>query len=232
MRLAEAISAYNERTFARRDLAEELATWDWIEAGEERLLRSVERKIEGAGILEIGVGAGRMVERLRKISRRYTAIDYSQAMIDTCRARHPDIELRKGDVRQLSRFGDGEFALVVFGMNGLDYVAHEQRLLALREIRRVLRPGAYFLFSSHNLNSELFSMRRGETLVWDAKRNWAIVRDDTKRFSYLCYYARRGEVLEQLRAAGFRGPVEACSREGRDAGEDSRSYWLHYLACK
>ncbi|CAN5545830.1 hypothetical protein BH24ACT5_BH24ACT5_26730 [soil metagenome] len=59
------------------------------------------------------------------------------------------MDIRLGDARYLE-FPDARFDLVVFSSNGLDALGHEDRMLALTEIRRVLRTRGRFLFSSHN----------------------------------------------------------------------------------
>jgi SAM-dependent methyltransferase len=52
----------------------------------------------------------------------------------------------------MDMFPDGTFDFVLFSYNGLDYLSPQDRLMALAEIKRVGKKGAYFLFSSHNLN--------------------------------------------------------------------------------
>ena len=49
-------------------------------------------------------------------------------------------------------FKDNSFDFVLFSYNGVDYVDHADGLAILREIRRLIRPGGYFCFSTHNLN--------------------------------------------------------------------------------
>jgi len=57
-----------------------------------------------------------------------------------------------GDARKLSECGDGRFFLVVFSFNGIDSVAHADRTAILSEIYRVLAPGGFCWFSTHNLD--------------------------------------------------------------------------------
>jgi SAM-dependent methyltransferase len=127
----------------------------WTDPGERAAVEQVSAEARDKRILDLGVGGGRTVPLLRRISRDYTGIDYTGALVDACREKYPDARVLHGDARDLSRFDDGSFDLVVFSFNGIDAVNHEDRLTILREIRRVLCPGGSFLFSAHN--------RRGPT---------------------------------------------------------------------
>ena len=60
----------------------------------------------GATVLELGVGGGRTAGPLAKIAGQYIGIDYSQAMVEACRARYPLLEFRHGDATDLSQFED------------------------------------------------------------------------------------------------------------------------------
>jgi ubiquinone/menaquinone biosynthesis C-methylase UbiE len=55
-----------------------------------------------------------------------------------------------GDACDLS-FKSNEFDAVVFSFNGIDCLyPYEKRIQALSEFRRILKPGGFFVFSSHN----------------------------------------------------------------------------------
>ncbi|HEY8087054.1 MAG TPA: class I SAM-dependent methyltransferase, partial [Polyangiaceae bacterium] len=64
--------------------------------------------------------------------------------------RYPDVRVLQADARDLSRWADQSFQLVVFSFNGIDAVNPEGRATILREAHRVLRKGGAFLFSAHN----------------------------------------------------------------------------------
>ncbi len=125
------------------------------DAGESVALRHVTEECRGQPILDVGVGAGRTIPLLRRISPDYTAIDYTQEMVEQSRRRFPDARVQLGDARQLD-FDTGRFALVVFSFNGIDAVSHADRRAVLREAHRVLRPGGLYLFSTHNLDGPGF----------------------------------------------------------------------------
>jgi SAM-dependent methyltransferase len=122
----------------------------WTDAGERAAVEHVTREALDKRILDLGVGGGRTVPLLRAVSRDYVGIDYTVALVAACRERYPDASVLHGDARDLSRFAAGSFDLVVFSFNGIDAVNHEDRLIVLREVRRVLSPGGSFLFSAHN----------------------------------------------------------------------------------
>lgn len=121
-----------------------------LDESEGLLFDSVRAMAEGQPILDLGVGAGRTVPALTQISADYRAIDYTPAMVEACRQRFPHADVQHGDARDLSRFADATFALVVFSCAGIDMVGRHDRLRILEEVSRVLRPGGAFIFSTHN----------------------------------------------------------------------------------
>jgi SAM-dependent methyltransferase len=122
----------------------------WTDPGERAAIGAVAAAARDRPILDLGVGGGRTVPLLRAISRDYTAIDYTPELVEACRARYPDARVLHGDARDLSRFPEGSFELVVFSFNGIDSVSPDDRIAILREAHRVLCPGGAFLFSAHN----------------------------------------------------------------------------------
>lgn len=219
---------FNHRTFRRADVVREFSTWDWIEPGEELLIERVENEIVDRGILEIGVGAGRLVKRLRQISRNYIGIDYSREMVEVCRKRFPGVVFFCSDARDLSQIQNESIALVVFSFNGIDYVSHDDRVRVMDEVWRLLAKHGYFLFSSHNIESTIYPQ---QDMTRDLPDH-SVVREDMKNMVYFCYYAKESAVRHQLRTAGFRDKVECCDRDGLAPGTNQRSGWLHYLAQK
>jgi SAM-dependent methyltransferase len=122
----------------------------WTDPGEQAALGHVAAAAKDQPILDLGVGGGRTVPLLRAISRDYTAIDYTPELAEACKARYPDARVLLGDARDLSRFAERSFQLVIFSFNGIDSVNADDRITILREVHRVLRPGGFFIFSAHN----------------------------------------------------------------------------------
>jgi ubiquinone/menaquinone biosynthesis C-methylase UbiE len=123
----------------------------WIDRSEHALLERVTTEYAGGDVLDVGVGGGRTVPLLAARAGRYVAVDFVPELVAAARQRFPDADIRVGDARELD-FPNESFDLVVFSINGLDAISHGDRAVALREIRRVLRPSGAFVFSTHNLD--------------------------------------------------------------------------------
>jgi SAM-dependent methyltransferase len=228
--ITETIAGFNQRTFRRADVVRDYATWHWVEAGEISLLNRIANEIRDGEVLDIGVGGGRLVPRLRQAGRGYIGMDYSPEMIEVCRNKFPDVLFLCGDARDLGRFPGNSFRFVVFSFNGLDYMSHQDRLRVLGEVQRVLATDGYLLFSSHNIESPMYPKRSaGPDCAFE---EYSIIREDLHNFPYLCYYASQREVRRQLRAVGFEGEIVCCDRDGMEPRGDLRSGWLHYLVKK
>jgi SAM-dependent methyltransferase len=124
----------------------------WLEPGETAAVLSAAREAHGAPILDIGVGGGRTTPLMRTISKTYCGIDYIPEMVAIARRRFPDADFRVMDARHMD-FADGQFAFATFSYNGIDSVDLTGRRRVITEVRRVLRPGGRFVFSTLNRNS-------------------------------------------------------------------------------
>ncbi len=133
------------------------ASNDELTRGEKVILERYGDQIARADLLDIGVGAGRTTPYLMEASAAYTGIDYSEAMLERCRAKWPRARLLWCDARDLSVFESGAFDVVWAVLSGLDDVGHEDRLRMLQEIHRVTRPRGLFIFSAHNRDARLRS---------------------------------------------------------------------------
>jgi ubiquinone/menaquinone biosynthesis C-methylase UbiE len=121
----------------------------WIDRSERVLIERVFAEQDRPHVLDIGVGGGRTVPLLAPRAESYVAIDFVPELVRTAIERFPRVDIRVGDARALE-FADASFDVVVFSINGLDAISHDDRKLALHEIRRVLRPTGVFMFSTHN----------------------------------------------------------------------------------
>ena len=148
-----AADSVNRAAWSRLETVTEFdALEGWCDAGERVALAHVADEVRDQPILDIGVGGGRTTAFLRLLSADYTAIDYTPEMVSLTRRKYPELTVLQADARDLSMFETGQFQLVFFSFNGIDAVDHAGRQQILREVRRVLRPGGIFLFSTHNAN--------------------------------------------------------------------------------
>jgi len=146
--------AINLRTYRVSAVASHYAALNYLTPCERLLFQNYIKA--GTSVLDLGVGGGRTTAYLSKVASRYVGVDYSDAMVQTCRTKFPDLDFRLADASDLSAFEDASFDAVVFSFNGLDSVIpNEKRSCCLRECWRVLRPEGVFFFSSHNPRSVL-----------------------------------------------------------------------------
>lgn len=223
-------------------------------AAETAILRDFDDRFRG-DVLDIGVGGGRTVEPLSAIARSYVGVDYSQAMVDLARRDHPGVRLETADARDLSRFTEASFDAVVFSFNGIDSIAHEDRLEVLSQVRRVLRPDGVFAFSSHNRDYHRFDLlpwqrqwRFGRTTIRKSvhalrhlrthlrmrrgavhTEEYAVINDEAHDYTLMHYYITFEAQRRQLERAGFTW-LASYDQPGRRTTDDVGSCWLHYVA--
>lgn len=104
----------------------------------------------GGSVLDVGCGTGRVSHILSDEGFEVTGIDISEPLVNEARSLFPDVEFRVANVTDTD-FESETFDYVIFSYYGLDYVLPKSnRIEALREIYRLLKPGGFFVFSSHN----------------------------------------------------------------------------------
>lgn len=146
----------NEKSYNEKEIVNYYS--EFISAGlfhyEEML---IEKYFSAGGkTLDIGCGAGRVTIPLHKRGFRVVGMDYAEKMIDAARALNEDIDYRVGDILA-TQFLDQEFDNIIFSFNGLMLIGtYEERLLALKEIQRILKQNGKFIFTTPYLDNKVY----------------------------------------------------------------------------
>jgi len=225
---------------------------------EHVILRRYRDAYAGRDVLDLGVGGGRTAPLLAPQAASYVGIDYSTEMVKAARTRFPAWEFRQDDARVLAGFDRMSVDFVLFSLNGIDSVDHDDRMRILRRVAEVLRPGGVFAFSSHNLDMPTApaSLRitrpiRPVRLAKDVARiglslpnyvrntgkqvwtdGYALLIDPAFFCRFLTYYVGADAQRRQLAAAGFTGPIEVFGADGSTVLSDAKSHFLHYVTRK
>jgi SAM-dependent methyltransferase len=210
-------------------------------------------------ILELGCGAGRVTVALWTLGyRRITALDFAAEPLDQARALAAergatDLDFLQADATALPFAMPGEpphaartrpaerFAAVLFMFNGLMQIPRRsRRRRALREARRVARPGAPLVFTTHDREDS-----RVERALWKLEAvRWQQGTQDSRLVEFgdryfedeagrtFMHLPTRAEVLEDLAATGWT-PVydEMRRRIARESPEvvafsDECRFWV------
>jgi len=233
-----------------------------FDLGEAAVLERLADSAAGVPILDIGVGGGRTIPHLRRLSTDYVGIDYLEEMVALARSRFPGVRIEHADARDLSRFPDAAFGLVFFSANGIDGVSHDDRSRMLAEIRRVLRPDGLFAYATHNLEHEiagrtpwhpawyrepprralarafrlpksLRAYRRARPLTVRGD-GWATLVDPAYHFGIVTHFVTLEAALRELRTADFAADPEIYDRWGNGLrpGSDTRGTFWFYLVAR
>jgi len=159
---------------------------NYLEKPEIAILDELFCKLADMDMLDMGVGGGRTTSYFAPIARSYIGADYAPEMVKICREKFKDkYKFIESDVRSMIEFKDNSFDFVLFSFNGIDSFGHQDRLKALKEIRRVLKNNGYFCFSTHNLNwknlQNLFSFKLNDY----NNKNIHLIKNPIKRQAYL-----------------------------------------------
>jgi ubiquinone/menaquinone biosynthesis C-methylase UbiE len=228
-----------------QELAENLAAYRSSEAvanlslyrlysDEEELIRKYCRP--GASILDLACGMGRTTLLLHEMGYAVRGVDRSDVFIELAKRRLPYLDLRVGSYDAIDE-PDNSFENVMISLNGIDYAFPvEQRLKALSECARVLKPGGIFLYSSHNLKSlHLLSPYYGNRKKWKLKnclkafKDWTYLNEDGLH----TFYGTPAVVKQQTEATGLR-LVEMTwfPKYGNERMDRFFSPYIHYVFMK
>jgi SAM-dependent methyltransferase len=98
-------------------------------------------------VLEVGCGEGRGIDWVIRKVTSYTAIDKIAQVIEKLQVKYPTAKFLSGNIPPLSEFADNSFD-VVLSFQVIEHI--EDDGLFLKEIHRVMRPGAIALLTTPN----------------------------------------------------------------------------------
>ncbi|MDQ3616145.1 MAG: class I SAM-dependent methyltransferase [Actinomycetota bacterium] len=153
----------------------------------------------GQSALDVGCGPGALTSVLaeRLGPGAVLACDPSEPFLEECRARHPDVEVRRGRAEELP-CEDASRDLVLAQLV-LHFVSDPEA--AAREMRRVLRPGGTVAACSWDFAQGMEMLRH----FWDA----AVSLDPVAPDEAALRFGREGELAELFADAGFEQTTES-----------------------
>jgi SAM-dependent methyltransferase len=210
----------------------------------ERILQLLDLP-EGAEVLDVPCGHGRIANRLARRGLRVIGIDRSAHFLDVARSRASEagvsVEYLEGDMRELPF--EGRFDAVVNWFTSFGYFDDDTNRRVLAGFRRALRPGGRLLLEQASREFLLANLprhggpaviltERGDDLMIDKVTfDLAAGRSHTERIMVRDGRVRRTEfslsqptasqLVEWLHDAGF-GEVETLDESGELFGPHSR----------
>lgn len=249
----------NKKVFESNSIVKHYLGQENLYPAEQGIYRVLADQLSSMRMLDIGMGGGRTTLHFAEKVREYFGVDYSSPLVEGCRTKFSklagNITFACMDVRDLSEFGNASFDFILFSYNGLDYIVPEDRSMAMKEMRRLLKPGGYLCFSSHNLPGygrnrfAIFSqpvqwIRRALILtilrilngnpITVRSRAFAMIRDDGLRFRLKLYYTSPSKErilladlgLEQSQMFGMDGRSIQVETDDKQIHDD----WIYFLS--
>lgn len=184
----------------------------WV--SEEKIVRQLFQPQQT--LLDLGCGAGRIAIGLWELGyRQVMGVDFAPEMVE--RARHIarlleyGISFRVGDATALE-FDDNLFDGAIFGFNGLMQIPRrERRRKAMAEVHRVVRPGAFFVFTTHDRANQRFrKFWKEEASRWEKGEQDPCLEELGDRYfeapvgCTFMHIPTREEILEDLETCGWK----------------------------
>ena len=170
-------------------------------------------------ILDIGCGTGRTTFGLYELGyKNIIGLDLSKDMLTSARKisknKGYNIKFIQGDVKDLD-FKDGSLDYALFSFNGVMQIPKkDNRIKALKEIKRVLKPNGIFIFTTHDRDrgEEFLDYWRSEKEKWNKgeqdKRlheyGDRITTSKNENSEIFIHIPDRKEVVESIKQSGLK----------------------------
>ncbi len=143
-------------------------------------------------ILDLGCGNGRLYQLLEKQAVEYTGLDNSRSLIRIAKEKYPEVSFISSDALNLPFEGE-EFNLI-FSIAMLHQIpSRELRLLALKEMKRVLKNKGILILTSWNLwQPKLIFKYKLWHLIFGLKR-----KNLDKRDVYIPWKLKDGKIIQR-----------------------------------
>jgi SAM-dependent methyltransferase len=101
---------------------------------------------DARAILELGCGGSRVIRHLRCIDGiRLVGTDVDERSVKWCRENIPNIEFHRNNEQPPLNFADKESFDLIFAYSVFTHIPIDLQIPWLKEIRRILRPGGFFI---------------------------------------------------------------------------------------
>ena len=201
---------YHERVAARYDGIYDGPRWDaWYSLSWDGLKPHIPSDLR-APVIDLGCGTGRYGLRLAKSGYSVTFSDLAEKMLEATRRKAVDMQVTerctflRADVMDLSAFPKQHFALAIAQGDVLSFARQPQK--ALKEVRRLLRPGGilvasvdqtYAALAHYAEKSDLSGLQR---LLSRGEMEW-LAREREERFTVHTFTVEG--LRELLERSGF-----------------------------
>jgi len=163
-----------------------------------------------ARVLDIGGGTGIYARWLAGLGYQVHLIDIVPEHVDAALSQSTNLTAAIGDARHLDEPDDSADAVLLLGPL-YHLLQHEERITALREARRVLRPGGIVAAAVISRHAALLAAAsRGSLDSWQrdlAMATLAHGRHDPRLSFTAAYFHTPEEAVTECQDAGFRGVI-------------------------